>query len=321
MFTLRQIAHALGGEVVGRDTVRVPGPNHGPKDRSLTVKLSAGAPDGFLCHSFCGDDWKTCRDYIRQRLGMPSWEPGSREDRRTIDPAHIESWDFGNVFAEAEQPRARTEDDLERIARAQALWNEAGDPRGTAVEDYLRSRALTLPDDLAGSVLRYHERTPWRDEDSGQTIFIRCLLAAFTSFDDNTITGIHRIRVDQPERWPKTQRRMMGLVSRSAIMLAPAGDELLIAEGLETAMSPREAGIMVPCWALGSVGSISFLPVLPGVQKLKIAAETGEASARAVKMCRRRWHAAGRKTTVLRPTVGDDLNDTLMAMKTAGAVA
>jgi hypothetical protein len=285
------------------------------------VKLSAGAPDGFLTHSFVGDDWRACRDFVRRKLGLPSWEPGQREDRRTIDPAHIESWDFGSAFAEAEQPRARTEDDLERIARARHLWDQAGDPRGTAVEQYLSARALGLPTDLCGTVLRFHPRTPWRDENSGTTEYISCLLACFRSIDDDEVTAVHRIRVDMPERWPRTQRRMLGLVSRAAIKLAPAGDELLIAEGLETAMSPREAGLTVPCWALGSVGAISFLPVLPGVLKLKIAAETGQASARAVKMCRRRWHAAGRKTTVLRPAVGDDLNDALMAAKQAGAAA
>jgi hypothetical protein len=285
------------------------------------VKLSATAPDGFICHSFCGDDWRACRDHVRQRLGLPQWEPGDgRERQRTIDPNFVEKWDFGTIIEESEMT-PRTEEDLQRIARAQALWNEATDPRGTEAEAYLASRALSLPDDLAGTVLRFHPACPWRSENTGNVDKVPCLLAAFRSIDDDTITAVHRIRVDQPERWPKTQRRMLGVVSRAAIKLAPAGDELLIAEGLETAMSPREAGIPVPCWALGSVGAISFLPVLLGVQKLKIAAETGEASTRACKMCRRRWHAAGRKTTILRPTVGDDLNDVLMAAKRAGAAA
>jgi hypothetical protein len=321
MLTLNQIARALGGEVVGRDTVRAPGPGHSKQDRSLSVRLSSTAPDGFLVHSHAGDDWKACRDHVRGRLGLPDWQPGQREDRRTIDPKFITSWDLGTIDAEAEQPRARTEDDWERISRAQRLWNEAGDPRGTAVEQYLESRALRLHADLCGTILRFHPACPWRNEDTGNIDKVPCLLAVFTSVDDNIITAVHRIRVDQPEKWPKTQRRMLGIVHRAAIMLAPAGDELLIAEGLETAMSPREAGLTVPCWALGSVGAISFLPVLPGVRKLKIAAETGEASTRAVKMCRRRWHTAGRKTTVLRPTVGSDLNDTLMAAKAAGAAA
>jgi hypothetical protein len=225
--------------------------------------------------------------------------------------------------------RQRTEEDCERISRAQALWAEATDPRGTEAERYLAARALHLFDDLCGAVLRYHERTPWRDEDSGQTIFIPCLIAAFRSIDTDEITAVHRIRVDMPELWPKTERRMLGCVSRSAIMLAPAGDELIVAEGLETAMSPREAGITTPCWALGSAGGILKFPVLPGVRKLMCAAEMNKddttkpnwANDRSIYCCRLRWHRAGRKTAILKPTSGDDLNSALMAMKTAGAAA
>src|SRR5262245_58081680 len=34
MLDARQVAHALGGEVAGRDTVLAPGPGHRPRDRS-----------------------------------------------------------------------------------------------------------------------------------------------------------------------------------------------------------------------------------------------------------------------------------------------
>jgi hypothetical protein len=328
MLTLNQIARALGGEVAGRDTIKAPGPGHSTKDRSLSVRLSSTAPDGFVAFSHAGDDWKTCRDYVRQRLGLPSWEPGSREDRRTIDPAHIESWDFGATDKESEM-RPRTEEDAERILRAQRLWDEAGDPRGTVVEDYLQSRALTLPDDLAGTVLRFHPACPWRSENTGTTEYISCLLACFRCLDTDEITAVHRIRVDMPEKWPKTERRMLGVVSHAAIKLAPAGDELIVGEGLETAMSPREAGITTPCWALGSAGAISRFPVLPGVRKLLLAAEMSKedtskpnwASDKSIYCCRLRWHRAGRKTAILKPTSGDDLNSALMHMKTTGAAA
>jgi hypothetical protein len=328
MLTLNQIARALGGEVAGRDTVKAPGPNHSARDRSLSIKICASAPDGFLVHSHCGDDWRTCRDHVRGRLGLPSWEPGQREDRRTVDPSCIEKWDLAAMDIEAND-RQRTEDDLERIARAQALWNEATDPRGTEAERYLAARALHLHDDLCGAVLRYHHNTPWRNEDTGNIDKVPCMLAAFTSFDDGIVVAVHRIRVDLPERWPKTQRKMLGPVQRAAIMLAPAGDELIVAEGLETAMSPREAGITTPCWALGSAGGILKFPVLPGVRKLMLAAEMNKddttkpnwANDRSIYCCRLRWHRAGRRTAILKPTVGDDLNATLMAMKATGAAA
>ena len=42
-FDLRGIARALGGEVAGAQ-VLAPGPGHGPRDRSLSVRLCASAP-------------------------------------------------------------------------------------------------------------------------------------------------------------------------------------------------------------------------------------------------------------------------------------
>ena len=74
MTTLVSIARTLGGEISG-DQVRCPGPGHSPVDRSLSVRLVPGAPDGILVHSFAGDDWRLCRDYVRQKLGLAPWQP------------------------------------------------------------------------------------------------------------------------------------------------------------------------------------------------------------------------------------------------------
>ena len=68
----RIIARALGGVVVGRDQVAAPGPSHSRRDRSLSVRLSATAPDGFLVHSHAGDDWRGLRDHVKQALGIPT---------------------------------------------------------------------------------------------------------------------------------------------------------------------------------------------------------------------------------------------------------
>ena len=303
--TLQTIARALNGEVTGRQ-VMAPGPGHSAKDRSLAVSISSDAPDGFICYSHAGDDWRDCREYVRSRLGLPAWQPGDgREQQRTIPTSSIDKWDFGVVDAR------RSEDDLVRIGRARAIWDEASDARGTAGEKYLGSRALVLPDELTGSTLRFHPKCPWRNEDTGRTDRIACLIAAFRSIDDDIITGIHRIRVDRPQLWPKTERRMLGVVHRAAVKLGWTGGKLTIGEGVETCMAACELGIG-PAWALGSVGAISFFPVVDGVPELKILAESGDASGRAVQICGRRWRRAGRRVLISRPKLGSDHNDVLM---------
>jgi hypothetical protein len=82
MLDLRQVAAALGG-VVSNNQVLAPGPGHSREDRSLSIKLAPDAPDGFLSHSFSGDDPIACRDYVRERLGLPAFQPNGQRRRRT----------------------------------------------------------------------------------------------------------------------------------------------------------------------------------------------------------------------------------------------
>src|SRR5271155_2241753 len=70
-WSLRAIAQMLGGVVSGAQ-VLAPGPGHSPKDRSLSIKICPSSPDGFIAHSFAGDDWRTCREHIAARLGLSS---------------------------------------------------------------------------------------------------------------------------------------------------------------------------------------------------------------------------------------------------------
>src|SRR5262245_59930420 len=75
---LQAFARALGGEVSGNQ-VLVPGPGHSGGDRSLSVKLEGTAPQGFMVHSFSGDDPLVCRDYVCAKVGLPAFKPtGSR---------------------------------------------------------------------------------------------------------------------------------------------------------------------------------------------------------------------------------------------------
>ena len=68
MMNLRAVARLLGGDTVG-DQIVAPGPGHSPADRSLCLRLSPTAPDGFVVHSFAGDDLGACRDHVRKRVG------------------------------------------------------------------------------------------------------------------------------------------------------------------------------------------------------------------------------------------------------------
>jgi hypothetical protein len=315
---LRSLARSLGGDVAGRDTVTCPGPGHSKRDRSLSVTFN-GADNDFVVYSHCGDDWLSCRDHVRRLLGLPEWQPGDGQDR-TIPRSKVNGWDMAALDWEAAETRQPSEDEAARAERALALWNEAGDPRGTAAETYLKARALALPDDLAGDVLRFNPRTPWRKHDTGRTDHIAALIMPFRRIDDNAITAVHRIRLDQPERWPKADRKMLGIVRRAAVKLDQiCGERLVIAEGIETAMAARVLGLK-PAWALGSSGAIGRFPLIEAIDELVILAEGDEASSIAIQACGRRYRANAMRVRVAQPRTGD-MNDTVMDMERADASA
>ena len=101
--------------------VVAPGPGHSRRDRSLSVAINAG-PDGFIVYSFSGDDWQTCRDYVREKLGLqPAAAAADKGERAQTTPA--------------------APDGRERIALT--LWDEARSISGTPAETYLASRGLS----------------------------------------------------------------------------------------------------------------------------------------------------------------------------------
>jgi hypothetical protein len=67
----RNLASALGGEVSG-DQIRAPGPGHSKEDRSLSVKLDSGAPDGFVVHSFANASFSRAMKLGGSRQTSPS---------------------------------------------------------------------------------------------------------------------------------------------------------------------------------------------------------------------------------------------------------
>jgi putative DNA primase/helicase len=284
----RAVARSVGGTVTG-DNILAPGPGHSASDRSLSIKIDPGAPDGFILYSFAGDDVAACRDHVRSALGLKT---AKRVNLKPQPSAALSA--IGSVNHSSE-----------RIGFALQLWREARDPRGTLVTDYLSSRGLTLPDDVASDVIRFH---PALTYDGGTTFG---MVALFRDIRTNTPCGVHRTFLDA--RGCKLGRGMLGRAKQAAIKID--ADEnvtigLIIGEGFETSLAARLAGFC-PVWAAGSAGSITNFPVLAGAEALTILGEVGDGGVnhRASQTCAARWMAAGQEAFIVTPLVGDDLND------------
>src|SRR5262249_11043806 len=89
--SIDKIAEALGGDATNGGAL-VPGPGHSAEDRSLAIKCDRTAPDGFMVHSFAGDDPIVCRDHIRRKLGPPEFKSKEKKKSDKRNGARKPAW-------------------------------------------------------------------------------------------------------------------------------------------------------------------------------------------------------------------------------------
>jgi putative DNA primase/helicase len=285
MMDIGSIARVLGGQKIGRDSCNVPGPGHSRCDRSLSITIRRGR----LCvFSHAGDDWKQCRDYVQEKLGLEARTSGDR--RRQI-------------FTVAASQTAAEEKTWSK-AKALEIWHSSVDPRGTLVETYLQDhRGLRLPDDIAGRVIRFHGSL-WFDKDTR----LPGMICLFRNIKTDEPCGIHRTFLDR-DTAQKIDRRMFGIAKAAAIKFdaIDIGDDLTCGEGIESCLTAREGGLG-RVWALGSSGAVGSLSVLP-LSEITLLQENDATSRRDTATCAKRYLNAGKPVTIVKSRVGNDLND------------
>jgi putative DNA primase/helicase len=276
---LHTIARQLGGEV-SNGQINCPGPGHSSKDRSLSVRFTG---NGFLTHSFAGDDPLKCRDHVKERLGWR--EPERRAAPKPSQPLVL--------------PAKGT---LE-------IWGQGVDPRGTLAERYLASRKLVIPTEAAVEALRFHPNC-WFGKEK-----FPALIALIRNIKTNEPQGIQRtaLHLDGAavKRNGKTFRMTLGPMGGGAIKIDP--DEhvtqgLCVGEGLESTLAGRQSGY-VPAWSLLNANGLEKFPVLPGIEGLTIFVDKDEAGIRAMNECGNRWYEQGIEVHIVEPPIGNDLND------------
>lgn len=282
------LAERLGGDVVGRDSVNVPGPGHSCHDRSLSIKIDPNAPEGFVVYSHAGDDFLLCRDYVRKQLGL-------------LRNAHA----VGRSTREGPSVPALLRQ--RRIAIAMRFWEQSVSPINSIADYYLREfRGLVLPEDVAGNVMRLHPSLKY--DDSTRLPAMVCLMRDIVTGEP---CGVHRTFLD-PQTGAKVCRKMLGVAKGAAIKFDDFQGPLTIGEGIETVLSARAAGYG-PAWAVGSSSGVKEFPLLARVSVLTVLAEDDEASKRAVDKCTGNYLRAGKPVTVVSTLIGQDFNDTWKA--------
>lgn len=251
MTSLEPIVTALGGTLYdGGRRALVPGPGHSPADRSVSLSLTREGR--ILIHCFSpGDDWRSVRDHLRARGLLKGAGP------------LVRSHDAAPVG----RARARS---VDRSARARGWWDEGEALEGTPAERYLRRRGVTRA--LASPALRFHPAAT-----SLEDRFRRPALLAAITDACGRVQGVQILLVDRfgAKAAVATPRRIVGALLGGAVRLdAPVDGALLVAEGVETALSASQM-LQAPAWAALSVWNLAHLRAPHPLHRLIIAADNG----------------------------------------------
>lgn len=288
-FGLGAIVAVLGGDLyAGGRRACVPGPGHGPADRSLSLMLDGGR---VVVHSFAGDDWRLALASL-QALGLI--DGGGR---LTSAPPTRSA-----VIRPASAARVRV---------ARALWAETQDlTESTAAARYIRRR------EISGSFaeladLRAHPAAPvsvYRANAHRRPALLAGVRAA-----DGEISAVEITYLTTEGRRAERlalSRKMIGVVPPgAAVRLQAVAEELLVAEGVFTALSAG-ARFGRPCWALLSTTNLRRWRAPTGVRRVLIAGDRGGDGERSAAILAIALRRAGIVVEVHFPPLGrGDWND------------
>lgn len=286
MHDARSITLALGGRWHGRYGVAACPYCQPERRRGQDALTLADGNAGLLLHC------KRAGCAFRDILAAAGICPGSYAPP---DPATL-----------AQREAERRAEGAKRERQAERLWQDAQPIAGTVAETYLRGRGITcaLP-----ATLRFHSAC-WHGATATRS---PALLARVQGGDG---FGLHRTYL-APDGNGKAAldpaRAMLGATAGGAVALSDGPGRLVVAEGIETALSLLSGlldGPATVCAALSTSGLRGLrLPARPG--RLTIASDGDAPGREAARALAHRAHALGWAVAFLDPGDGLDFNDIL----------
>jgi hypothetical protein len=261
-------------------------PAHDDRRPSLSIRDADAGKVLVRCHAGC--EQKRVIAALRER-GL--W---ANNGRRLLSPE----------FRRAPVELKPDPDDTRRSEAALAIWESAKRSQGTLVDVYLASRGIRLAPDG----LRFH---PALRHPSGG---IWPAMVALVTGHDGKPLAVHRTYLARHgigKAPVESQKMMLGPCRGGAVRLGRPDDLLLVAEGIETALSVMQASGH-PAWAALSTSGLLALDLPGSVREVIVLAdgdEPGEAAARNAAL---RWMREGRRVRIARPPQGMDFNDILV---------
>lgn len=206
----------------------------------------------------------------------------------------------------AERDAEQKAEAAKRAAQAKQVWSSAQPISGTVGETYLRGRGITclLPD-----TLRFHPEC-WHGPTSKR------YPAMVAAVQGAGLPAVHRtyLRADGSGKADiDPAKLMLGAVAGGAVRLTEGPRPLVVAEGIETALSLASGLLLTPAtvWAALSTSGIRGLRLPHQPARLTIAPDGDKAGRKAANALAARSHARGWQVMLLPAPNGRDWNDIL----------
>lgn len=199
-------------------------------------------------------------------------------------------------------PEGKPKRDMSALANR--LWKASVPIAGTLAEDYLLARGLSGPYPRS---LRFNPATILGSGSAKRVM--PAMIAAIEN--DEGVIAVQRTFLDPADvlRKPIPKPKVsLGLLGTAAIRLAPATDELGLAEGIEDALSAT-AWFGTPTWALAGVERLAFVAIPEKVRRIIVYADRGEAAERLLEKAREHLTGNGRELVPQVPKLHKDWND------------
>jgi len=285
MTDAQTVCTALGGRWHGSYGVAFC-PVHENK-RTPALSIKDGDNGRLLVHCFAGCDWVDVLAALRAEgilEGSSDWKP---------DPQKMEQ-----RKAERDAMQRR------RIGQARLCWSEAGPISGTLADRYLRARGISC--DLPPT-LRYHPRC-WHGPTASKVPAMVAVVAT-----GRTVVGVHRTYLAEPgvKAFTDNAKMMLGHCSGGAVRLSAGPGVLVVAEGVETALSllsglpdadPR-------VWAALSTSGMAGLLLPPDPGEMVLAPDGDGPGRDAASKLANRATSIGWRVRVMRCPDDSDWND------------
>jgi phage/plasmid primase-like uncharacterized protein len=278
MMTFDEAVAALPAGRLEGDRYRAPCPAHGGRDRNLSVWPDENGDACFKCWSH-GCSTRAIVAALAITSTRKRYASASNKPNLTNEPA--------------------------RILAALRIWEEAQDPRGTIVQDYLFGRGFTWELPLS---IRFHPRL-WHSP----RLHFPAMVAAFEN-RDGKIAGIHRTYL-RPDGTGKAEiehnKKALAPMRGCAVHLTAADPILVVCEGIETGLSIlQETGLHV--WAALGTSNLGSVELPSFVRKVLIAADNDDPGTMAAQKAADSYQARGYQVQIVSPlTEKEDWNDVL----------